>query len=174
MSVIIFATSAAGKTHFGQRTYGPRGIRVVDGDDIIASFKAWPKEKDWWRGPGALEAHSRHAQIIAETLRRNRDLVVVFNTRLDVIVPLLRKIVPGLQMFAVDLPDSRIRQNYALRESQIKAGASGHSSRPLEHYLDGARKKREEYAKHKIEVLPSFDAVASKLKLYQRKKVKLY
>jgi len=174
MSVIIFATSAAGKSHFSQRSYGPRGIRVVDGDDIIASFKAWPKAKDWWRGPGALEAHSRHAQIIADTLRRNKDIVIVFNTKLDVIVPLLRKVVPDVTMVAVDLPDSRIRQNYALRESQIKAGVSGHSSRPLEHYLEGAKKKREEYAKLKIETFPSFDAVVSKLKLYQRRKVKLY
>jgi hypothetical protein len=171
MSAVIFATSAAGKSHFANRAYGPAGVRVVDGDDTIASFKAWPKEKFWWTLSSAPGVHTRHGEILKTVLERNRDLVVVFNTNMQIVVPVLRsiKIAPPVLLY-VDLPNGAIRRNWHLREAMIKKGVSRHSHRPLESYIEGAEKQRKYAAELGLVSVPSFEVAAKRLHLYLKSK----
>ena len=173
MSVIIFATSAAGKTHFAQHAFGPKGVRVVDGDDTVSSIGGWPKAKDWWKDKQlAADTHRRHVEAFSELFRRNKDLVVVFNTNLPVFVEGLRAALGGddaslmPQMCFINVSEASIRRNYALRESQIRRGVGGHRSRPIEEYLEGRSRKEQEAKALGLALYPDFSAAAKALKLY--------
>lgn len=168
MSVIIFATSAAGKSHFSNNSYGPMGIRVVDGDDTIASLKLWPKEKGWWKLPNANEVHQKHAEALVNAHARNRDLVMVFNGKMSVILSLAKLTKVPIDFFYVQVTLAQLKRNWQLREAAVKAGRSGHSSRPWEEYEKGWWKQGQVAAVLKIPVFDSFKAVADHLGLYMK------
>lgn len=177
MSAIIHATSAAGKTRFCNFAYGPRGIRVVDGDDIIAATVGYPKNEPgkvpWWHRPGADEIHLAQCDAVMATLLRNDDLVVAWNTSTRVWYQVWesRGLGRGVVQLAVCPPESVLRANYEDRERRIlqRDPTVGHSTRSWESYRHGREKQLQSYHELGIPVSLSFTQAARKLGLYVKK-----
>jgi len=172
MSVIIHATSGSGKSTFCKFAFGPCGIRVIDGDDVIAAANAWPKQDRWWKLPDAGMWHAKHAQIITRLLTRNRDAVVVFNGSVQQIHDSIKDMIKAdlVQEYAVALPEPELLARAHARNEAFKKGgkpaAGGHSPRPLVHFLEGARHQRAVFERLNIVVMPSFESLAEALHLH--------
>jgi len=162
VSQIIFATSGSGKSHFARVATAPTGIPVVDGDAVISAHDLWPKAKFWWKEPGADDVHLRHAELIAKTLVTNPDIIVVWWTRLRIVRPVLDKL--KIPMAGVQITEAELRRNWESRETAIKEGLSGHSSRSWEDYKKGWIKAESEL--EGLRVYDSFQQCAKAMKIY--------
>lgn len=170
--LLVLAPSGSGKSVFARKAYGPgTGIPLIDGDDVMAASGLWPDNKQWWKDPAlAAAVTGSHVQKLAEVFLRNRDAIVLFNTKMSMVVPTLRRNVVGLDIVFISLPVEQLRKNWETREEMIVAGTSGHSSRPWEEYERALRKQTTEAAILGIPIYKGFDEMASAYKLYVRKK----
>ena len=74
-----------GGVHLGDFLYRFGKVGIVDGDDIIHFTLGWPRDKAWWRKPGATLVHFANvASILNAAARLSKPewmdkLVVMFN-----------------------------------------------------------------------------------------------
>lgn len=166
---IIWATSGSGKSHWlaNHGVYSPGwGIPLVDGDNVIAAHKAWPKVPRWWRLPNAPEIHALHATIISRLFCRNRDVAVAWWSRLAIVVPVIRRDHPDVEQVLVRIPEDALRRNYEQREELIKAGKSGHSSRSWESYQKGWIDSETDAKRLGLKIFSTFEGAAKALRLH--------
>jgi len=129
------------------------GLRLVDGDQIVAAADLWPKQKEWWKLPFADDIQRRTCKQVIRIAARNPDLVIVWWTDLNIFYQELAHAPGGktIKTMGVLIPLYELRRNYDLREAEIKAGTSGHKhGRSWKSVSDGWQKSRKFFELNKI------------------------
>jgi hypothetical protein len=115
-----WASSAAGKSYFCEFAFiGGAGVRVADGDQVVAARKGWLKG-EWWRDDAQkAEQHKRTLASLRLHAAQFPAIPVLMNVSPD-LLPSLRDCYS--RIIAVVVPPAVLQRNMQFRVLQARAG----------------------------------------------------